>query len=91
MAENERLSCTERANLASSYFHDCSQEISPMIPNEVYDTTIVIRSPILSQSMCSYFVWPVVRPLLVCISVQFFRSFSTHEYASVYAAHTLDK
>ena len=80
---------TKRANLASSYFHDCSQEVSPLIQDEVYDTTSVIESPTLTQSIRSYFAWPIMRPLLVCISVQLFRSFSTHDYIQVYAAHTL--
>ena len=80
---------TKRANLANSYFHDCSQEVSPLIQDEECDTTSVIESPTLTQSIRSYFVWPIMRPLLVCISVQLFKSFSTHEYLQVYAAHTL--
>ena len=79
---------TEKANLASSYFLDCSQEISPLI-EEVSDTTSGIECHTLSQRIRSYFVWPILRPLLVCVSVQFFRSLSTHDYIQVYAAHTL--
>ena len=81
---------TEKANLASSYFHDCSQEISPLIGEEVSDTTSEIECHTLSQRIRSYFVWPIMRPLLVCISVHFFKSISTHEYLLVYSAHTLD-
>ena len=44
----------------------------------------------LTQKISSYLVWPVIRPLLVCVSLQIFKGLSTHEYLAVYSAHTLD-
>ena len=44
----------------------------------------------LKQSISSYFTWPIIRPLLVCSSVQVFKCFSGYEYFLVYTAHTLD-
>ena len=88
---------TRKAELSSEYFHDSSQEISPSLQDQ--DNEIRMTSPTselnnnstLSQKISSYFTWPILRPVLVCTSSHCFRSFSTHEYLSVYAAHTLDK
>ncbi|KAI6660576.1 Sugar transporter ERD6-like 4 [Oopsacas minuta] len=77
----------DKAKIASEYFYDSSEELLPLL---LPDQTIVFEDTNLSQKIASYFTWPVLRPLLVCISVQSFKAFSTHEYMSVYAAHTLD-
>ena len=56
-----------------------------------YDSQVSIISNIsLTQKITSYLVWPVIRPLLVCISLQIFKGMSTHEYLVAYSAHTLD-
>ena len=87
---------TRKADLVSEYFHDSTQENSPLLhdPDEgiqVTNSTTESNTSTLSQKISSYLTWPILRPLLVCTSSQFFKSFSTHEYLSVYAAHALDK
>ena len=87
---------TRKADLVSEYFHDSTQENSPLLqdPDEeiqVTNSTTESNTSTLSQKISSYLTWPILRPLLVCTSSQCFRSFSTHEYLSVYAAHALDK
>ena len=37
-----------------------------------------------------YFTWPIIRPLLVCSSIQVFKSLTSYDYFLVYTAHTLD-
>ena len=45
----------------------------------------------LHEKISSYFTWPVIRPLLVCCSLQVFKSASGNEYLLLYSAHTLAK
>ena len=44
----------------------------------------------LREYISIYFEWPIIRPLLVCSSVQVFKSLTGYEYFLVYTAHTLD-
>ena len=61
-----------------------SSNNTPPIPN-------VSPNASLHEKISSYFIWPVIRPLLVCCSLQFFKTFSGHQYLLAYTAHTLDK
>ena len=45
---------------------------------------------ILREFKSIYFTWPIIRPLLVCSSVQVFKSLTGYDYFLVYTAHTLD-
>ena len=88
----------EKADKANEYFHDSPQESSPLITNESgIDTEneipviTVTQSASLLENISSYFIWPVIRPLLVCGSIQVFKSLSGNDYLSVYSAHTLAK
>ena len=84
---------TRKADLASEYFHDSSPLLHSTQDDEMQTTnsTSELNNLTLSQKISSYFTWPILRPILVCISSHCFRSFSTHEYLSVYAAHGLNK
>ena len=58
--------------------------------NHFSNISFVFHNVSLSEKITSYFKWPVVRPLLVCCSLQIFRAFSGHQFLVAYSAHTLD-
>ena len=87
---------TRKAELVSEYFHGSSQENSPLLQDsdeeiQVTNSTSESNDLIQSQKNYSYLTWPILRPLLICTSSQCFRSFSAHEYFTLYAAHALDE
>ena len=81
----------KKADQACEYFYNSSQEgllrseTASNSKNEVSTQKIKF-----SKRITDYLIWPVIRPLLVCSSVQLFKSLSCHEYLVVYSAHTLD-
>ncbi|KAI6659154.1 hypothetical protein LOD99_14830 [Oopsacas minuta] len=75
----------DRANQAREYyFYNPSQDNS--INEEISENV----NASFSQKISSYFVWPVLRPLLVCCTIQIFKASSGHEYLLGYSAHTLE-
>ena len=82
---------TEKADKANDYFYDSSQENNPLISTE---SPVLVRKPASNtfpQKISSYLKWPIIRPLLVCCSIQIFKTFSGNEYFIAFLAHTLDK
>ena len=90
----------ERADQACEYLYDSLQENSllPQSTEEAthteielsQDHTLCYQDMSFNQKVNSYFVWPVLRPLLIVISVHFLKIFSGHQYLMAYTAHTLD-
>ena len=66
------------------------EETTNLIQNQSVGQISIIPHTSLTQWLSSYFVWPVIRSLLVCISLQIFKGLSTHEYLVCYSVHTLD-
>ena len=73
---------------------DLSENTSISRSTSVSQNTILLHhssiNTRLSEKISSYFVWPVIRPLLVCCSIQAFKAYSGHQYLLAYSAHTLD-
>ena len=85
----------KKAKQACDYFHETPQEIceSSELCNDSEQSKENINTnehSRISEKISSYFVWPVIRPVLICSSSQFFKSVSGHEYLLAYSAHTLD-
>lgn len=81
---------SESANKSKEYFYDSSQEklFVDLNTDTVHSDCCNTN---LSQKIASYFVWPVLRPLFVCCSIQLFKTSSGHEYLLAYSAHTLEE
>ena len=72
---------------------DPENEISEAVNNQSQiQKSNVPKSQIrkLREFISIYFTWPIIRPLLVCSSVQVFKSLTGYEYFLVYTAHTLN-
>ena len=86
----------ERADQACEYFYESSQDNTLLQSEEIRELEIELSQNdtlythmSLAQKIKSYFVWPVMRPLFICISVHFLKVFSGHQYLMAYSAHTL--
>ena len=76
----------EDARKANKYFHDDAANY------EYWASVKYINLDIpLKQKLSSYFVWPVIRPLLVCCSIHTFKTSSGYELLIAYSSHTLEK
>ncbi|KAI6659155.1 Sugar transporter ERD6-like 6 [Oopsacas minuta] len=82
----------DRANQAREYFYDLYQENTSDEVNTKMssDSSLENVNVSFSQKISSYFVWPVLRPLLVCCTIQIFKASSGQEYLLPYSAHTLE-
>ena len=81
---------TEKAVKANEYFYESNPETTPIIQIEIQtDNVLIPPNASFYKKVKSYFVWPVLRPLLVCSSIQFFKALSGQEYLLSYSAHTL--
>ena len=81
----------EKANKADEFFYDSPKESSPLIATSAsVELVRELANDTLSQKISSYLKWPIIRPLLVCCSIQIAKSFSGGEYLLAYSAHTLD-
>ena len=79
---------TEKAEKANEYFYNIP--ISGTVTTAT-DNNITPQGTTLRHKITNYLKWPVLRPLLVCCSLQILKTFSGHQYLLAYAAHTLDK
>ena len=82
---------TEEANKANEYFYSSQENTveSGELSESVSDEFLLPSNASLYDRIRSYFAWPVLRPMLVCSSIQLFKSSSGHEYLLAYSAHTL--
>ena len=80
-----------KAEKATEYFYNIPQENVPILETTAEEPTTETHSTTLKQKVANYFIWPVLRPLLICCSLQIFKTFSGHQYLLAYAAHVLDK
>ena len=82
---------SEKADKASEYFYSSPQESTNLtVEGEEPISESASSDASLYDKIRSYFVWPVLRPMLVCISIQLFKACSSYEYLLAYSAHTLE-
>ena len=76
----------EKAKKANTYFYnyDTNFECLTEVKYVNLDTPF-------KQKLSSYFVWPVIRPMLVCSSIHIFKTSSGYELLISYSSHTLEK
>ena len=88
----------ESAERAREYFYDLPEEETTKENGENDESTPLTASTVsqgkephdtFCQKISSYLVWPVIRPLLVCGSIEVFKSFSCRDFMFSYSAHTL--
>ena len=70
---------------AHCYFHT-TEEYMPIDEPVVEETKEEFN---LRVELSSYFVWPVIRPLLVCCTIQLFKSSSGYVFLSAYYVHII--
>ena len=71
---------------STAYLHDCYEELDCKFPEK--GSSKPNRS--LKEFIKDFCVWPVIRPLLVCCSLQVFKESSAQQLLMLYAAHTLE-
>ena len=76
----------EKAKQANEYYYnyDTYLESLPGVEYIYHDLPI-------KQKLSSYFVWPVIRPLLICCSIHILKTSSGYELLLAYSSHTLEK
>ena len=76
----------ESAIRATAYLHDCYEELDCRFPEK----NSVKSNKSMKVFIKEFCVWPVIRPLLVCCSLQMFKESSAQQLLMLYAAHTLE-
>ena len=88
----------ESTERASEYFFDLPEEETTNGSREIDESTSLTSSTIsegeeINETFCqkvsSYLIWPIIRPLLVCGSIEVFKSFSCRDFMYSYLAHVL--
>ena len=81
----------QSAKKARAYFYD-SEVTDPLIPSDSDGATHSSenKNPSLRDDIYTYIKWPVIRPLLVCSTIQIFKCSSGYAFLLVYSSHTLE-
>ena len=88
----------ESAERARQYFFDLLEEETTNDSEQTDESTPLTTSTVsgeeeihetFREKISSYLIWPIIRPLLVCGSIEVFKSFSCREFMYSYSAHTL--
>ena len=83
---------TEKAEKAREYFYDSFQdELCKNLTEERKAEFDFPPGTSLWGKVSSYFVWPVLRPMLVCASIHVFKTSSGYEIFECYLSHTIQR
>ena len=81
---------TEMAEKAREYFYDSFEdELYKNLTEERKTEFDIPYGASIRDKISSYFVWPVLRPMLVCASIHIFKTSSGYELLLCYLSHTI--
>ncbi|KAI6660305.1 hypothetical protein LOD99_13893 [Oopsacas minuta] len=75
----------DKSQQAIDYFHSSKDCVSLDISQSVRTGDFNLR-----KEVASYLVWPVIRPLLICCTVQIFKVSSGYIFLSAFYVHTIE-
>ena len=80
------------ARKAREYFYTSNETIplNSVAINHITSYNSFVYKPSLRRQISTYLTWPVIRPLLVCSSVQLFKCSSGYTFLLAYSSHTLE-
>ncbi|KAI6647941.1 Solute carrier family 2, facilitated glucose transporter member 8-like [Oopsacas minuta] len=74
---------TQSAIRATAYLHECYEDLDCKFPEKETHKS-------MASFMRGFFALPVIRPLIICCSIQIFKESSAQQLLLLYAAHTLE-
>ncbi|KAI6653762.1 Sugar transporter ERD6-like 6 [Oopsacas minuta] len=83
---------TEKAERARNYYYNSLQnEECQKITENLNVELWVPAGASIKEKISSYFVWPVIRPMLVCSSIHLFKTSSSYELLLSFGSHTIER
>ena len=81
----------EEEKRAENYFNETSETHPLTKPvKAIFENGIVDVEKCEERNISKYFSWPIFKPLLICCSVQFFKTSSGYMLLLDYSAHTVE-